>query len=107
MCSHDDTSILCDDGTGRATHWCHGCGAIADGVLAGERPNRWSLPAITTPQWTTEPPTKPGWYWARQKDKDPSPVWFDGYEVWTVDQKKSADAFDLWCGPIHPPEVPK
>lgn len=61
-------------------------------------------PAMT---WTTEKPTKPGWYWWRRGTwmfirtvhaDDDGQCWADGY---TVEQLCEHDG--EWAGPIAPP----
>lgn len=68
------------------------------------------------PAWTTEPPTKPGWYWYAPKNGDPPyPVecrqddsglrfyfWHYG-TVWTARDLRERGA--SWLGPIEPPAV--
>jgi hypothetical protein len=62
--------------------------------------------------WTSTPPTVPGWYWARQKEpatnRNPYPVRVDEDGcVWEDDGWRPRQDFDLWCGPITPPELPR
>ena len=82
-------------------------------------------------QWTTTPPTAPGFYWARVHPKSGFDL-FDGGEIacvcvyrrtdwqghdeglylavpeWEVPEpsRKWGDMFDLWAGPVAPPELP-
>ncbi len=72
-------------------------------------------------KWTTEPPTKPGWYWARtvgDKTKTLNVVQVvlgDFYrkagslEVLTSgwDKPEQLSDFDLWAGPIEAPPLPE
>jgi hypothetical protein len=71
-------------------------------------------------QWTAEPPTQEGWYWAKPKkdgglvspQKDPRKivVWVNkdatievaGYDSWW-----ETENFTHWLGPLPVPEMPK
>lgn len=68
-------------------------------------------------KWTTEPPTKPGWYWAR-----PGPKWTDretqAVQVMSIGSTRlvsapgcdgftDLDYYDLWAGPIEAPPLPE
>lgn len=63
------------------------------------------------PKWTTEPPTEPGIYWARFTDSDlpPRVVEHEGGSLVGAmgGETFEISVFDLWCGPINPPKVPK
>jgi hypothetical protein len=70
--------------------------------------------AGAAPQWTSTPPTVPGWYWARTPKGGVYPVEVvrpdpDGTDqvVYWPGGCSSHDDFDLWCGPITPPELPR
>lgn len=62
------------------------------------------------PQWTTEPPTKPGWYWWRGlavDDPEDGPITTIAH-VWYADGEMHSDlgdagALGAWCGPLEPP----
>ena len=67
--------------------------------------------------WTTEPPTKLGWYWFRFGPID-EPVMFcifvragmQGGELWVrhalplISEKPVSDYDGQWAGPLTPPE---
>jgi hypothetical protein len=62
------------------------------------------------PQWTSTPPTQPGWCWARHRvtlqaeavlSAGPGRVLRAGGEGWG-----STSEFDLWAGPIEAPPLP-
>lgn len=69
-------------------------------------------------KWTTERPTKPGWYWAWHtifkclhvvlinngalKDSPFKPLAYEGGGEPTF-----CDVYSYWLGPIEPPEPPK
>ncbi len=62
------------------------------------------------PEWTTEPPTVEGLYFAKHKKGDgPMWVYFDGKEVLHFDYEGAADVSDFshWLGPIPEPGPPK
>lgn len=62
------------------------------------------------PQWTREPPTKPGWYWVVAcKGEAPQAVLKDnGDSIYVGDHQKSVGEFDgPWCGPIEAPPLPE
>lgn len=70
--------------------------------------------AKTSSQWTREPPTAPGWYWAklRAEELGVMPVWFAGLNKVVLApgirvNEIGVDNFDSWCGPITPPELPR
>lgn len=59
-------------------------------------------------RWTTENPTKPGWYWIRYGYDKPNPlvvhvtesngIWYR--DSWVLDQSETVE----WAGPIPEPE---
>jgi hypothetical protein len=69
--------------------------------------------------WTSETPTKPGWYWTRMKGEDETSVY--SYDVMRVEERwPGADLVDAddpftfplnhdcyakyeWAGPLEPP----
>lgn len=59
--------------------------------------------------WTTEKPSRPGWYWRRGTYRDPSPIIVEvdgaGYFQWP---DGSFDDVQVtggeWAGPLDPPE---
>ena len=67
-------------------------------------------------KWTTEPPTKPGWYWARYDGCYPVCIQVAARAVLTDssyskffvrvnhDLSQSDLDFDQYCGPIPEPE---
>lgn len=57
-----------------------------------------ALPRALT--WTTEPPTVPGWYWARPDNAHPSA---DQLIVYYIDPSCVPDWMVQWAGPITPP----
>lgn len=71
--------------------------------------------AALRPKWTKEPPTKPGWHWARFKNNQVLEL----VEVGALmhgkavvfrhgaDRAKTAEDFDLWAGPIETPPLPE
>lgn len=92
--------------------WCKSCQA---GDVAFDE-------FIARGNWSTSPPTKPGWYWARIKgDADRvlgAPIVvrvrtrmkaFDTLiaEHAGLDEEFASemDEFDLWSGPIEPPKM--
>lgn len=54
------------------TYECDGCGRLMRWGSEGPSPVRQEQ---DTPQWTTEPPTDPGWYWVRQGHNQPIVAW--------------------------------
>ena len=83
------------------TH-CNTCGAgeVDSGADAEEQAaEAWNaLPR--RPQWTTEPPTEPGWYWQRRDKEDtPLPV--------RVEDISDLPANAQWAGPIPEPQEKK
>jgi hypothetical protein len=61
--------------------------------------------------WTRDPPTNPGWYWARRHPlSDPEAVLLLQAGRWIVLNALSDDCrpddFELWCGPLSPPPLP-
>lgn len=74
---------------------------------------------MKTPDWTTEPPTEPGWYWATPRMvegwEDISPQIAEVYKNLSDRLKvlfDGNDDFDLadfthWLGPLPLPEPPK
>jgi hypothetical protein len=80
--------------------------------LAG---HQWAGPiernAMSDPEWTTENPSKPGWYWYRLRTQDTNPAMahvceFGGHlnAVWS--NGKSVYVRDIpgeWAGPLEPP----
>jgi hypothetical protein len=67
-------------------------------------------------QWTTAPPTEPGWYWVKpekpfyNEHKDGvQVVYFDEPYASAVDDDcvKSSDEIAAWLGPLPVPEPPK
>lgn len=69
-------------------------------------------------QWTTEPPTEPGWYWAGRSNPDDSAVFvieirlypdglfvFDGLETTPIADAPSVYGYTHLLR-IEPPEVP-
>jgi hypothetical protein len=72
----------------------------------------WRGPFESTDlEWTTEPPTQEGWYWAKDKSfNDPPSVVYvsirEGIEyVTSADWKeaKSFERFRAWMGPLPVP----
>lgn len=62
------------------THICPSCGTRigVDLATCGECEMAASIVAANEaaqPQWTTEPPTEPGWYWVRQGHNQPIVAW--------------------------------
>lgn len=64
--------------------------------------------------WTTESPTKPGWYWAMYLDTEPWIVRVakdkDGILKWWEDgvsRSWDLDTVSYWMGPLPVPEPPK
>ncbi len=100
-----------------ATHDVDELCALLQGAKGGA-PQRaasappWTREPPTAPRWSTEPPTKPGLYWVRLvKESSSGVVYSNGGQVVLVDLKSAPRAFDvlsydLWCGPITPPELP-
>jgi len=73
-----------------------------------ESPNIWNA---THYEWTTTPPTDPGWYWAKNKYERVSIVRLDfihGPVVWSVgeDGYNLPEQFTHWIGPLPIPEPP-
>lgn len=70
-------------------------------------------------KWTKEPPTVPGWYWGIRAHAEPRPEPEfvklamhpepGDFRVLRAgdDQEYERDDFDLWCGPITPPALPR
>ena len=68
--------------------------------------------------WRTEPPTVPGWYWARwaKTPIDRSPIeiarvsneWGEGMAAWLVgmDYSYEFEHFNCWLGPLPVPVPP-
>jgi hypothetical protein len=59
--------------------------------------------------WTTDVPTEPGWYWFRDENYDPTPVWvtqgdFDELMVWIGGFQYVRAFGGEWQGPIEPQE---
>lgn len=52
------------------TYECDGCGRLMRWGSEGPSPVRQEQ---DTPQWTTEPPTDPGWYWGVPQRADCKP----------------------------------
>lgn len=53
---------------------------------------------VVSLRWTTEKPTKPGFYWLRPKNKPPRTV--------RVTEKTIASMYGIggeWAGPLEPP----
>jgi len=57
--------------------------------------------------WTTDKPTKPGWYWLAKYTVTPMVVLFDGEwargPFWDARIEKIKDG--EWAGPLEPPEA--
>ena len=56
-------------------------------------------------EWTTEKPTKPGWYWAFHKRRDDEPAIYkvrDYCGEMCIGNWALSDGI-LWAGPIEPP----
>jgi hypothetical protein len=66
------------------------------------------------PQWTTDPPKVPGWYWARRYNnrgpiERPEVVEVHANMQWADDTEgcsRPLEHFDLWAGPIEAPPLP-
>ena len=67
-------------------------------------------------RWTTDPPTKEGWYWVRRKGEESEieVVFIDGWGdgVFTVratgsEISTSPNYFSHWLGPLPEPGLPK
>ena len=64
---------------------------------------------MTGQTWTTDQPTKPGWYWYRFSERDVNPeicrLTEDG-EFYKVGEECSYEFIELtglWAGPLDPP----
>ncbi len=66
-------------------------------------------------EWTTEPPTKEGWYWVTTKNYEISItecVYIDFPNVYSLGHTERVSAYfanthRYWCGPITPPARPE
>jgi hypothetical protein len=60
-------------------------------------------------KWTTEPPTKEGWYWAVDNENEIEIVEFTDGELYVTGWENAVaeNHFTHWCGPIPAPEPPK
>ncbi len=99
---------LCEEGfestrigdAGAAVQWALRAGASEVQVrsyYADEKPSSGL-------QWTTEPPTKPGWYWFWHADSDSiEPKYVAGNEQWVRGPMYDRN---LWAGPIEAPPLP-
>lgn len=57
--------------------------------------------------WTTDKPTKPGWYWARMSPNEPHvcELVFDEDGVTLVNGETFSQMEDHeWAGPLEPPQ---
>ncbi len=73
------------------------------------------------PEWTTTPPTKPGWYWAEVNgvafltlwpgvdlDKEGQAYGLLSFrDLWGTVLEGKPERVKRWAGPIEAPEVPK
>jgi len=62
-------------------------------------------------EWTTEPPTKEGWYWFRNEWPQPFCAWVsvnnNEMQVGQVGAQWDISKITHWLGPLTEPEMPK
>ena len=76
---------------------CERCRPYSETSMAGA----WRKMA-NAPQWTTEPPTEPGWYWRAKGGQR----WIAHIEAFELPWSPEDDNVDYWQR-IEAPEVPK
>jgi hypothetical protein len=103
---------------------CPACGEEHDGLHGCSDDTRSAALRelrAKIPRWTTEPPTKSGWYWAREKGRyqtiqvvlfQITPTGWAAHQVTCyvppgASPHTPVEGFDLWCGPIEPPALPR
>lgn len=113
-CQSDNVGVECSRGVaddGMIRHFYYGfCGDChmaghdvsneeGEGIAEEQAAEEWN--AMPRPlQWTSEPPTEPGWYWQRRDKEDtPLPV--------RVENVGDCPTAAQWAGPIHEPLEPK
>ena len=62
-----------------------------------------------TLNWTTEPPTQEGWYWATEDGGRPEVVMYNGSSVYVrgYEVPLNPKDFTYWLGPLPIPEPPQ
>ncbi len=65
-------------------------------------------------EWTTEPPTKPGWYWHCDPERDGETqvfeVWLESGTLWLSDYGEFVAVsrmYGRWMGPLDVPDPPE
>jgi hypothetical protein len=78
----------------------------------GDAPNRDAVESPREPQWTTTPPTEPGWYWVMRNEAlsicelvfDEGKMWVTSPEYPEVEIRRAVASH--WMR-IEAPEVPR